>query len=229
MGIPMTELARTVEFQADPQEAANITRSLQDEYRGLQTRWVDLARRVQLALDRRVPQALGMGVREWLHKTFNRDSHYLEKQMDNLRALQGLPEEILGQISDFNAEQLVRLPEADRHKPEILKAAVDLVDKPTEFRRMVSEIRKTKYGVEPDHWETLVRPLPANLVQRWETQEGRIAAGLGVRLPKPSEDLKGWKNGQINVWEWLITAMEQTDQWQMHAWIHDEKPNEREE
>ena len=214
---------------AGAQEAANITRSLQDEYLGLQNRWVELARRVQLALDRRVPAAMGMGVREWLHKTFNRDSHYLEKQMDNLRALQGVPEEILGQISDMNAEQLVRLPEADRRKPEILKAAVELADKPTEFREMVTGIRKAKYGLEPEKWTSLVRPLPSDLVQRWEVQEKRIAAGLGVRLPKSSEDLRGWKNGQINVWEWLITAMEQTNVWQLNSWIHDEDPNEREE
>lgn len=208
------------------QEAANITHSLREEYVALSSGWLGLARKVQSALDRRVPAALGMGVREWLEKTFDRSSTFLLSQIGDLRALQGVPEEIAGQISEYNAHQLTRLPEKDRQDPEILKAAVN--DQPTEFRKLVTEIRKKKYNIEPDQWKTIARPLPAELVERWELQEKRIAAALGIRLPKPEEELRAWKAAQIQVWEWLITAMEHTNHWQLHCWIHDEDPNEKE-
>ncbi len=223
----MSELARKPQFETNSAEAAALTYALREEYLNLSSGWLCLARKVQSALDRRVPAALGMGVREWLEKTFDRSSTFLLSQIDDLRALQGVPEEIAGQISEYNAHQLTRLPEKDRRDPEILKAAVN--ENPTEFRNHVTEIRKTKYNLESEQWKTIARPLPANLVERWEIQERRIAAELCLRLPRPEQELRAWKNAEIVVWERLITKFEQTTKWELHAWIHDENPNEKEE
>lgn len=214
-------------YRVPEEEAREISQTLQAEFRVLSSSWVDLARKVQAALDRGVPGALGMGRREWLERTFDRSGSYLMHQLDDLRALQGVPEEIAGQISEYNAHQLTRLPERDRHNPEILKAAVN--DNPAEFRDRVTEIRKTKYGIEAEKWKSIVRPLPIELVARWEAQEKRIAAALYIRLPKPEEELRAWKAAEITVWERLITLMEQTDNWQLKAWVNDENPNDREE
>lgn len=208
-------------------EASEITQTLQAEFRVLSSSWVDLARKVQAALDRGVPGALGMGKEEWLERTLDRSASYLMRQLKDLRALQGVPEEIAGQISEYNAHQLTRLPERDRHNPEILKAAVN--ENPAEFRDRVTEIRKTKYGIEAEKWKSIVRPLPIELVARWEAQEKRIAAALYIRLPKPEEELRAWKAAEITVWERLITLMEQTDNFQLRAWVNDENPNDREE
>lgn len=208
-------------------EASEITETLQAEFRVLSSSWVDLARKVQAALDKGVPGALGMGRREWLERTFDRSGSALLSQLRDLRALQGVPEEIAGQISEYNAHELAKLPEQDRRNPQILKAAVN--DRPDEFRARIAQLRKTKYGLEPDEWKTLVRPLPCELVDRWEAQEKRIAAALYIRLPKPEEELRAWKAAEITVWERLITLMEQTDNWQLKAWVNDENPNDREE
>src|ERR1019366_9747101 len=93
------------------QEAQKRTDRHKEDFAGLRKGWVRLAKDVAESVDLHVPAALGMTMDEWLEQTFQESRSNIKDQLRKLRALEGVPEEKLEQISPGNASQLTRLPE----------------------------------------------------------------------------------------------------------------------
>jgi hypothetical protein len=167
--------------------------------------WLHLGREVQKSIDLGVPGLLGKTMREWMAGTFDESASHIFRQLQSYRALKGVPEATLAQISESNAHELTKLNEKDRKAPEIVRQAVEQT--PKDFKETVSQIRKEKYGIEPDEFRTFAIRVPETVYNLLSAAECKMANILD--LPLAYEKTR--PANTITVWEAIAQLINGTD------------------
>jgi len=165
---------------ASPREAKKVTEALRAEFQKLTTAWWDMGQRVKDALDRSVPAALEMNAHEWMLSVFGETASVakIQRSLRIARALTGLPEEKVKQLTEGKAYLLTQLKESDR--AEFLETAITVSN--DEFAAAVGQ-RRTDYGITPDEKRVHIGvQLPESAAEQWGEAEKKVAAILNLDI-----------------------------------------------
>ena len=190
-------------------EAETRTSQHKKDFAGLQKGWHLLGKEVAKSVDLGVPAKLGKTMRAWLDETFEQSSSHIFRQLQNLRALDGVPDKKLEQIPEGNAHQLTRLPEKIRKSAEVIEKAT--TQTPAEFRDTVNDIREKKFGIKQEAWQTFAVRLPLPVWELLQAAQEKIGRVLQVDLE--SDDVR--TTSLITVWEAIAQLVNGTDE----AWL----------
>lgn len=195
--------------QISVKQARDRTAKHKRDFACLRKGWLRLGNEVAESVDLGVPEKLGMTMHEWLDRTFEQSSSHILRQMQNVRALKGVPQAKLEQMPEGNAHELAtKLPEKIRKSPEMIEKAVTLA--PAEFKREVAAVREKKYGITPSKYRTFAVCVPLEVYEFLREAENKIARVLQVDIE--TEDLRG-KN-LMTVWECIANLINSTpEEW----------------
>lgn len=154
-------------------EAASLTRKVKAYWRKMETSWSALGRLVDQCLKKRVPEALGLTAEQWMEQTIPGSSRRAWRALRSIRALQGVPEEKLSQITEGNAQALTRLPEKERKDPAWINKAVNLPNE--DFKEEVETLREKKTGIRRQEFITVHLSMPREVFDKWEAAVQKMA------------------------------------------------------
>lgn len=179
--------------KATKAEAQERTKSLKRDYRALETGWMNLGRDARIALDRHVPEALGMGAQDWLVSVFGESIAKIKRALRIEAGLRTLPDAEVKQLSEGNAYNLTRLPEKERTAPEMVAKAKALAK--DQFQHVVDTRLANLRGQAdaPEQFITFRVSLPKSVYEELKEAEEKMAEAMEVDLERPSGRITTWK------------------------------------
>lgn len=201
---------RLAKREITKREAQERTAKHKKDFAAIEKSWFALGKEVAESVALQVPAKLGMTMRDWLDKTFSASSSHIFRQLQNLRALDGVPDAKLEQMSESNAHELAtKLPEKIRKSPEMVEKAINLP--PAEFKREVAAIRQEKFGITPSKYRTFAVCVPIKVYEFLKEAEAKMARVLQLDL----QDEDARTKNLMTVWECIAQLVNSTDE----AWL----------
>jgi len=180
------------------------------DFLAIRKSWVQLGKDVAVSVDLNVPEKLGLKMYDWLEQTFEKSASNIFRQVQNYRALRGIPQAQLEKMPESNAHLLAtKLPAQIRKSPAMIEKAVKMA--PAEFKQEVADIREKKFGITPSRFKTFAVAVPIevyDLIIQAQNKMGRV-----LQLDMEAEDQHA-KN-MITVWEVIANLINSTDE----AWL----------
>lgn len=167
---------------ATEREAKKLTESLREAFGKFTAAWWEMGRRTKEALDRQVPEAMGLNPYEWMKSVFG-DTVSVAKIQRSLRiarALTGIPDKKIELLTEGKAYLLTQLKEEER--AEYFDQAVVATN--DQFEQIVEE-RLQAYGHPPtEEKATISVRVAKSIAERWEEAESKVArlANLDIVL-----------------------------------------------
>lgn len=201
---------KAVKREITKAEAQCRTAKHKRDFSAIEKSWFSLGKEVAESVRLQVPAKLGMNMRAWLDQTFSASSSHIFRQLQNLRALDGVPEAKLERMPEGNAHELAtKLPEKMRKSPEMVEKAINLP--PAEFKREVAAIRHDKFGITPSKYRTFAVCVPIEVYEFLKEAEAKMARVLQLDL----EDEDARAKNLMTVWECIAQLVNSTDE----AWL----------
>ena len=197
--------------------AKQITAELRDDLKRLETGCFALGRKVATAVDRHVPEALGMNMMDWMEDTFSASVSVVFRSLRAFRALKGVPEEKLKEIIQANAVNIARLPEKVRKSDEWVDKAATMPEKV--FKEEVAHFIEKRTGIKREKFSTLRISLPKDLYDLGTEAMLKIARILQVDISDASKNQTG---ALINVWTAIFVLINLTDESRLKVEIEGE-------
>ena len=193
--------------KATQKQAKQITADLRKAWKGLEVGWLALGRKVERAVELHVPEALGTDMTSWMQSTFDCSASKVFQAFRASKALKGIPEEKLNQITQANAVRMATLPEKERKSPEWVKKAVELpMDK---FKESVDDWQEKKTGIKKEKWHTFRVGLPKDVYDLVLEAEFKLAKILEVDISDKSMNQSA---ARLACWEALAALVNLTDE-----------------
>jgi hypothetical protein len=193
--------------KATKQEAVKRTAERRKQWKSLETGWLALGRAVEQDVALHVPEALGTTFTAWLESTFDCSASKVFQAFRASKALKGIPEEKLNQITQANAVRMATLPEKERKSPEWVKKAVELPM--NEFKSEVEAHIEKKTGIKKEKWHTFRVGLPKDVYDLVLEAEFKMAGILEVDI---SDTSKNQAAARLTVWEAFAALINLTDE-----------------
>jgi hypothetical protein len=173
-------------------QAEKLTAEVVAEWKKMERSWWALGKKVSMCLERRVPAALGMNARDWMEKSVPGSSSKSWRALRIVRALEGIPEKEVKQLTEGNAFALARLPEKKRKSREWVKKAIETPN--AQFQEAVEAEREQRTGQKRESFVTLRLSMPQTVFEQWESGIKRLAEILEI-------DIEGNEGRRIMVYE----------------------------
>lgn len=126
-------------------EAKERTEKIRTVWKAMGEAWWTLGQEVQLAIEDRVPEALGKSFTEWSQEVFGDGWQKIRRAFLCVKALRGVPMEKLEKISEGNAYVLAHLPEKTRKDSDWIKSAIEMPN--DKFREKADRFIAKKTGL----------------------------------------------------------------------------------
>lgn len=174
-------------------EAASLTLEVSKTWQQMEKAWFRLGRLVDLCIERCVPQALGMNAHSWMEKYLPGSTAKVWRALRIHRALKGIPEKKLEQLTEGNAYDLSRLPEKERKSEKWVSRAIELPNE--KFQEEVSSVLERK-GVQREEFVTLRISLPREVYDQVEQCVQKVARICEL-------DIETVPGRRIMIWEYI--------------------------
>ena len=161
-------------------QAEKMTAKVVAHVKAMETSWWELGRLVNDCLSQRVPAALGMNAHDWMAKVTQGSTSKAWRALRISRALQGVPQRDVKQLSEGNAFSLSRLPQKQRESREWVKKAVELPNE--KFQDAVESHIEAKTGVRRQEFVSTRISLPRDIFEQWESAVKKMAGVLGIDI-----------------------------------------------
>ena len=185
---------------ASKKEAIDLSNEVQEGVNALERKWWHIGRLVDVCLKRHVPRALGLTAKQWMEKYLEGSLSDAFRKMRVIRSLEGVPEEKLHAMKQANAQQLCRLPEAERKSEEWVELAASAPI--GEFKEKV-EKRLDERHIPRENFGEFHLEAPAGIIEQMEAAEKKVAAMLGLNTFVET----GWR---IQAWEAIASMVNNT-------------------
>jgi hypothetical protein len=179
-------------IEVSKSQAQKLTAKVCAHWKVLETSWFELGRLVDECLQKRVPAALGMNAQAWMAKCVPGSESKAWRALRVTRALKGVPEKEMRQLSEGNAVQLSRLPEKVRKSKEWVLKAKTLPNE--EFREAADALIEKKTGIRREEMITLRLSMPRAIYDQFEAAVQKMARISNI-------DLLGNEGRRIMVYE----------------------------
>ena len=189
--------------RATPAEAKRETEEIRQDWREIESSWFRIGEKVTHALDRRVPDALGMSATAWKKHVFGlKGIPRIERALRMYRTLGDLPKEKVLHLAEGNAYNLTRLPQKTRRSEKWLaKAATEKVE---EFRENVEQEVEKSTGITRSKWAWWRLKLPDDVHEEWEQAIAKVARLAAI-------DIERFPEKRVTVIRWIASLINGTD------------------
>jgi len=187
---------------ATEKEAKASLAALKAQYRKMRSEWFELGSAVRDALDRQVPAALGMSAMDFLREAFDESAAKIYRSLRIVKALAGVPQEAMKQLTEGKAYQLTRLPEKLRTSEEWVGRALKLNN--DDFERSVDAQIGMMTGIPVESRVTVSVTLEESVAEHWKAAEGKIAEVLQI-------DIETKPGNRAQVFEGLAALVNTTE------------------
>ncbi len=172
----------------------------------MRSNWLRLGSLIQKMIDTSAIEVLGFpGIQSWMTARLGESISNAFSALRSVRALKGVPQEMLEQIGERNAHTLTYLPERERKSNEWIEKAAKFRIK--EFKQEVERALEKKTGMPLDRFKTWSIALPELVYESMCEAEKKLAQSLEI-------DIGDRPGNRIQVWEaftqWILQTDEQT-------------------
>lgn len=161
-------------------QAEKLTAKVVAQWRSMERSWWALGRLVNECLKKHVPAALGMNAHDWIGKNLPGSTSKAWRSLRIARALEGIPEKSVAQLTEGNAFALARLPEKKRKSKEWIEKAIKTPNE--QFEQDVEAERTHTTGQPRETFLTLRMSMPKAVYDQWEAGIKRLADILGIDI-----------------------------------------------
>lgn len=190
-------------------EAQARTDKHKRDFQAIRKGWVALGKDVAESVDLSVPEKLGLRMYDWLEQTFEKSASNIFRQVQNYRALRGIPQTQLEKMPEANAHLLAtKLPAPMRKSPAMIEKAVTMA--PEAFKQEVADIREKKFGITPSRFKTFAVAVPVEVYELIIQAQNKIGRVLQLDM----QDENSYAKSLITVWEAIAVLVNDTpEEW----------------